>query len=558
MKNMKKVKKALALLLCTALCAGVAVPALAEENVVVKESNKEVEQLNVGCIYQFDVESPYCDLIKYLSYDSFMYANLVRYDENNEVVPCLCESFEIAEDGTAVTFYFKNGIKWHDGTPLTMEDIEFSLNLWLDVLKPSVALRYMKDVEVLDENSIRVNMQSSCAYVFLRHMIMSSAGCVIYPKHIWEGVEDLKSFTGKEAMIGCGPYVYDGYDEEAKTVTFHRFEEYHEGAPSIKTIVFKLYESPESIVMAYNNKEIDCMYQYAAGLAGTYIPSIEKLNYLDKGEEVNLGGPILVFNFKDTLMQDLDLRKAVYYALDYNLLAATDGNEYCKPGHKGVISPGNIGYDESLPKNEQNIKEAENILDVAGYVDVDGDGYRDQKDGSEMKIMISPAFSASKGNLYERLAQVVVRDLQKVGINAYLDEDVSNADAWKARYSQNKDFQIALTGCSQGVAIIDTVNQGLVEKAGVDGTLTWNGTNSTPEYVEIFSKIIDSRNPEEYAEAARESQKYMADNMVAISLGVEDMFYPYNTEDFTSWSSRSGNGVFSYDTWFTLQKKIDK
>ena len=543
MKNMKKVKKALALLLCTTLCAGAAVPALAEENVVVKESNKEVEQLNVGCIYQFDVESPYCDLIKYLSYDSFMYANLVRYDENNEVVPCLCESFEIAEDGTAVTFYFKNGIKWHDGTPLTMEDIEFSLNLWIDVLKPSVALRYMKDVEVLDENSIRVNMQSSCAYVFLRHMIMSSAGCVIYPKHIWEGVEDLKSFTGKEAMIGCGPYVYDGYDEEAKTVTFHRFEEYHEGAPSIKTIVFKLYESPESIVMAYNNKEIDCMYQYAAGLAGTYIPSIEKLNYLDKGEEVNLGGPILVFNFKDTLMQDLDLRKAVYYALDYNLLAATDGNKYCKPGHKGVISPGNIGYDESLPKNEQNIKEAENILDVAGYVDVDGDGYRDQKDGSKMKIMISPAFSASKGNLYERLAQVVVRDLQKVGINAYLDD---------------KDFQIALTGCSQGVAIIDTVNQGLVEKAGVDGTLTWNGTNSTPEYVEIFSKIIDSRNPEEYAEAARESQKYMADNMVAISLGVEDMFYPYNTEDFTSWSSRSGNGVFSYDTWFTLQKKIDK
>lgn len=172
-----------------------------------------------------------------------------------------------------------------------------------------------------------------------------------------------------------------------------------------------------------------------------------------------------------------------------------------------------------------------------------------------MKIMVSPAYSASKGTLYQRLAQIVVRDLQNVGLNAYLDEEVSNADAWKARFSQNKDFQIAITSCSQGVAIIDTVNQGLVEKAGSDGTLTWNGTNATPEYVDIFSRIIDSKNPEEYAAAADESQRYMAENMVAISLGVESMFYPYNTEDYTDWSFRSGNGAFSYDTWFTLKTK---
>ena len=518
-------------------------------------SGSEVELLNVGAIYQFDVESPYCELLKYLSYDSFMYGNLVRYGENNDVVPCLCERFEIAEDGTAVTFYFKDGIKWHDGQPLTMEDIEFSLNLWLNVLKPSVALRYMKSVEVLDENSIRVNMQSSCAYVFLRHMIMSSSGCVIYPKHIWENVEDLKAFTGKEAMIGCGPYRYDSYDEEAKIAYFNRFEDYHEGAPSIKRIAFHLYESPESLVMAYKNKEIDCMFQYAAGLAGTYVPALKELEYLNIGEETNLGGPILEFNFKDALMSDLDIRNAVYHALDYTLIAATDGDEYCKPGYKGVISPGNIGYASDLPQNAQNADEAKRILEEAGYVDVNGDGFRENKDGSEMKIMVSPAYSASKGTLYQRLAQIVVRDLQNVGLNAYLDEEVSNADAWKARFRQNKDFQIAITACSQGVAIIDTVNQGLVEKAGSDGTLTWNGTNATPEYVDIFSKIIDSKNPEEYAAAADESQRYLADNMVAISLGVESMFYPYNTEDYTDWSFRSGNGAFSYDTWFTLKTK---
>ena len=554
---MKRAKRILGMLLCLtmllSLVACVSDPVQTDEPSETEQqsdvSGTDVELLNVGSIYQFDVESPYCELLKYLSYDGFMYSNLVRYGADNEVVPCLCERFEIAEDGTSVTFYFQEGIKWHDGQPLTMEDIEFSLNLWLDVLKPSVALRYMESVEVLDDTSIRVNMQSSCAYVFLRHMIMSSSGCVIYPKHIWENVEDLKSFTGREAMIGCGPYVYDSYDDEAKIAYFNRYEDYHEGVPTIKRIAFHLYESPESLVMAFKNGEIDCMFQYAAGLSGNYVPAIQELDYLNVGEEVNLGGPILEFNFQDALMSDLDMRNAVYYALDYELLAATDGGEYCVPGTKGVISPGNIGYADDLPTNQQNTEEANRILDEAGYVDITGDGLRENKDGSAMRIMVSPAYSASKGVLYQRLAQVVVQNLQDVGLDAYLDEDVSNSDAWQARWRGNKDFQIAITSCSQGVAIIDTVNQ------GSDGTLTWNGTNNNPEYVELFSRIIDSKNPEEYADAAYDSQHYLADQMVAISLGVESMFYPYNIEDFTDWSFRSGNGAFSYDTWFTLKNK---
>ena len=156
------------------------------------------------------------------------------------------------------------------------------------------------------------------------------------------------------------------------------------------------------------------------------MPAIQELDYLNVGEEVNLGGPILEFNFQDALMSDLDLRNAVYYALDYELLAATDGGEYCVPGTKGVISPGNIGYADDLPANQQNTEEANRILDEAGYVDTDGDGLRENKDGSAMRIMVSPAYSASKGVLYQRLAQVVVQNLQDVGLDAYLDEDVSN------------------------------------------------------------------------------------------------------------------------------------
>ena len=140
---MKRAKRILGMLLCLtmllSLVACVSDPVQTDEPSETEQqsdvSGTDVELLNVGSIYQFDVESPYCELLKYLSYDGFMYSNLVRYGADNEVVPCLCERFEIAEDGTSVTFYFQEGIKWHDGQPLTMEDIEFSLNLLAGCIK---------------------------------------------------------------------------------------------------------------------------------------------------------------------------------------------------------------------------------------------------------------------------------------------------------------------------------------------------------------------------------------------------------------------------------------
>ena len=66
-------------------------------------------------------------------------------------------------------------------------------------------------------------------------------------------------------------------------------------------------------------------------------------------------------------------------------------------------------------------------------MDIDWRRASGKQDGSAMRIMVSPAYSASKGVLYQRLAQVVVQNLQDVGLDAYLDEDVSNSDAWQAR-----------------------------------------------------------------------------------------------------------------------------
>lgn len=66
----------------------------------------------------------------------------------------------------------------------------------------------------------------------------------------------------------------------------------------------------------------------------------------------------------------------------------------------------------------------------------------------------------------------MIQNLQDVDLDAYLDEDVPNSDAWQAQRRGNKGLQIAIISYSRGVTIIDTVNWGLVEKAGSDGTLT--------------------------------------------------------------------------------------
>ena len=87
----------------------------------------------------------------------------------------------------------------------------------------------------------------------------------------------------------------------------------------------------------------------------------------------------MTFGFNVYPTNEQNFREAVYYALDYDLLATTIGGDEAVPAHKGMIPQGNKGYVDGYPVNARDLDEANQILDTAGYLDVDGDGIREDQ-----------------------------------------------------------------------------------------------------------------------------------------------------------------------------------
>ena len=508
----------------------------------------DVEILNVGAIYEFNVPNFTSNIMQMLGFENFSFVNPVRIDSNAEIVPSFAKSYEIAEDGLSITFKIPTDAKWHDGVPVTAEDFKFSIDYCINTLKTMKT--YFESCDIIDAETVRVNLLSTSPVVTLRHWTFWNRTALL-PKHIWENVEDPASFDGEGSMVGCGPYQFDKYDADAQILYFDAYEEYHLGAPTVKRIAFKLYDSKESVIMALKNNDIDCFYQYATGLNGQYADAILDLEGFDAGLVTNMGVPMMSFNMSENSRSDLAVRQAVSKALDFEMLAATLGNGYATVGGKGVLNPISEGYDPTIGLNEQNQEEAKSILDNAGYVDVDGDGLREDPNAQPFEQIVVSQQSTALGNFYDRLAQIVVRDLIAVGIDARLNEDVlGNADKYKD-VILNKEYDIHLVGTTGGANYIDTAFKYLsTERTGYYG-----GTLSDPAFLELYFGLLDSITFETYSDYRTQLQHYVAQELPAIALGWDEMFYPYNTDQFDGWVVREGHGPFTYETWFNLQTK---
>ena len=177
------------------------------------EGKKHVENLIVGTTaanntFNMTTQS---DAFGRMNYNGLTQGNYVYRDANGDLQPYFFTSYEISEDGKVLDFTWHKGAIWHDGQPVTDEDIIFTFEFQRDVKKVG-GLSNLVSVEITGENAARLTFSQPDVYYYLNTSCMNTA--CIYAKHIWEGIEDYSHYTGEDAAIGCGPYKLVGYDVE--------------------------------------------------------------------------------------------------------------------------------------------------------------------------------------------------------------------------------------------------------------------------------------------------------------------------------------------------------
>jgi len=377
---------------------------------------------------------------------SWAFEGLGGVDLNQMPYPKLAESWVLDEVSLTLTINLRQGVTFHDGSPLTADDVVFTYSALRAGTVYSSDLIYAFDQDAdgwlnlwemqnaiwkIDEYSVGMRMAQPYGQLFTTTLTVP-----IIPQEIWQdhlsqdGIVDVL-WNDPFAATGSGPFRYAyGVSDEYRVMEknnmywgkeFSTPSGYATYPPNVDRLHFQVISSTDAAVLALKGGSID---HVATPLPASVLPSVEgdpglSVSYLDDN-----GYFFLAFNEKFRPMNYLPFRQAVAHLVDKNLIVdsfmgglGTKGDTVLPPywgaWHNEEVA--DFVYDDP---NDPTTTIPEDILDAAGFVDSDGDGWRNLPDGTvmdELEILSPPA---DYDPIRARSAEETANNLVAVGIRA--------------------------------------------------------------------------------------------------------------------------------------------
>ena len=347
-----------------------------------------------------------------------LFASLLRYDEGWNPQPFLAETWEVSSDGLSVTINLVKGATFHDGAPITSEDVAFSI----DTVKANHPFKSMfapvETVETPDANTAILKLSKPHPALLLA---MSSQLLSIIPKHVYGDGQDPKSHpANSEGVVGSGPFKLVEF-KRGEHVILERYENYFiEGLPYLDRIVMRISPDESTRAIALESGELQ-MSGFESNPRN--IVRLKKNGALRVSSEGYAAiGPVnwLAFNTKGEKTSDPKVRQAIAYAVDREFINKAL-NLGTAPTALTGIHPGSPFYDATVEAYDLDIDKANALLDEAGYAK--------GSDGMRFALSVDYGWPAMKP-----YAEYMKPQLKKIGIDVAVR---SSADfpTWAKRIS---------------------------------------------------------------------------------------------------------------------------
>lgn len=142
---------------------------------------------------------------------------LMQMDQNGKLIGLLADHYEVSSDNTEWTFYIKENQFWSDGTPVTADDVAFSIQMYGNSVPNAGWIgETLKDITV-DGNKVTFSFNKPYTNLDLEFTSYS-----ILPKHIWESIENPNEYTSTGPFVGAGPFYIDNVDLNAGKIIFKK------------------------------------------------------------------------------------------------------------------------------------------------------------------------------------------------------------------------------------------------------------------------------------------------------------------------------------------------
>lgn len=331
-----------------------------------------------------------------------LFASPLRFDEHWNPQPYLAEAWELAPDGKSLTLHLRKDAVFHDGKPITSEDVAFSLMAIKQNHPFESMMAPVEKVETPDKYTAIIRMNKPHPAIILA---MSPALAPILPKHIYGDGKDLKTHprNGKD-VVGSGPFKFVDF-EPGRRVVLERFDKYFlKGKPYLDKIVIDVSPDTTATTLAFERGSIQMMPFFSRTVDLRRMQSNKKIAMTSKGYEGVGSMDWLAFNLKKKEFSDVRVRKAIAYAVDMNFINQAL-NAGLSVSANGPIVPSSPFATKDLVTYPVDLKKAAALLDEAGYK-VEGDKPR-------MKLVMD--FIPGSGNT-KTLAEYIAAQLRKLNI----------------------------------------------------------------------------------------------------------------------------------------------
>ena len=290
-----------------------------------------------------------------LSAISMIYTGLVSLDDHMRPQPQLANSWDQSSDGLTWTFHLRSNLKFSDGTPLTANDVAYSINrALLPATKSTVAPIYLgiiqdadkllgggistligDSLQVVDQHTLKITTQKPAPY-FL-DMLARSCSYVVEPKLIQQYGS---SFTDHlNAGGGAGPFIVKQYVHGQK-IEFVPNPNYYGPKPQLRSVIFPFYTAQEQAYNDYAAGKVD-----TAGVPLAALPAIAKRP--DYHQVPQLWINYYTMNYEVPPFDNINIRQAFALAIDKTAIAQKVWKNTVIPTNH-IIPQGMTGYNPNL------------------------------------------------------------------------------------------------------------------------------------------------------------------------------------------------------------------
>lgn len=360
---------------------------------------------------------------------SVMFPPLVEINEAGEPIPGLAESWDISADELTYTYHLRDGLLFDDGTPLTAEDVAFTLTLLHDPSYPGSTditeakvvggLDYkngdaenVSGIQVIDDQTVEITTEEVNA-----RSLRLLGGQVLQKGYYGDGYEkgNLDYLSELHLKpVGAGPFRFVEY-LPGQEIRFEANEHFYDGKPEVAQFIYKTLEGDSQ--QFFQTGELD--YSALAANQDNF-EFLQEIGFADTNVYTSSAYGYMTFNHEKELFKDPKVRQAFSIGLDRQTIIDTYYQGYAQVANVPV-SPTSWAYTEEVGSTEYDPEQAKQLLEEAGW-SAGSDGIR-EKDGEKLVVY----YFTSAGGLGDVLIPIAKENYKELGIDLQVEQMDFNA-----------------------------------------------------------------------------------------------------------------------------------